>query len=69
MVSITVIIGFPEDNPAIETYLNEVHNINITLIFDCDLYAQVMDAYLNAFEYRVEQDLPIDSIVPVASFL
>lgn len=54
--------------PAIEECLYKGLNINITLIFSVDVYRDVMEAYLRAFERRVEEDKPIDGIASVASF-
>jgi transaldolase/glucose-6-phosphate isomerase len=58
----------PEGIPAIEESLAAGININITLIFSNDVYAQVMEAYLRALERRVEQNLPIADLNSVASF-
>ena len=43
-------------------------NINVTLIFSLERYAEVMDAYLHGLEKRVAAGLPIGSIASVASF-
>ncbi|MBV9496459.1 MAG: bifunctional transaldolase/phosoglucose isomerase [Acidobacteria bacterium] len=58
----------PEGIPAIEEALAAGININITLIFSNDVYAQVIEAYLRGLERRVEQNLPIGDIASVASF-
>ena len=58
----------PEGLPAIEESIASGVNINITLIFSNDVYAQVMEAYLRGLERRVEKDLPINEINSVASF-
>src|SRR3954451_4619740 len=58
----------PEGIPAIEESIANGVNINITLIFSNDVYAQVMEAYLRGLERRVAQGLPINEIRSVASF-
>ena len=58
----------PEGIPAIEESLAGGININITLLFSNDVYAQVMEAYLRGLERRVEKGQPIDHIRSVASF-
>ncbi|MEK6374532.1 MAG: bifunctional transaldolase/phosoglucose isomerase [Acidobacteriota bacterium] len=58
----------PEGIPAIEESIFNGVNINITLIFSNDVYAQVMEAYLRGLERRVEKNLPINEINSVASF-
>ncbi|GAB4189145.1 MAG: hypothetical protein Tsb0015_09690 [Simkaniaceae bacterium] len=54
--------------PAIEQMLYEGININITLLFSVERYEAVANAYLNALERRLQENLPIDSIASVASF-
>lgn len=58
----------PEGIPAIEESIAAGININITLIFSNDVYAQVIEAYLRGLERRVEQNLPVGDIASVASF-
>jgi transaldolase/glucose-6-phosphate isomerase len=43
-------------------------NINVTLIFSLERYAEVIDAYLSGLEDRAALKEPIDSIASVASF-
>jgi len=43
-------------------------NVNITLIFSIQRYADVMAAYLAGLQQRVHQSLPVDHIHSVASF-
>ncbi|HKS24249.1 MAG TPA: bifunctional transaldolase/phosoglucose isomerase [Thermoanaerobaculia bacterium] len=57
-----------EGLPAIEEAIANGININITLIFSNDVYAQVMEAYVRGLERRVEAGQPIDKIRSVASF-
>jgi transaldolase/glucose-6-phosphate isomerase len=58
----------PEGIPAIEESIALGININVTLIFSNDVYAQVIEAYLRGLERRAEQGLPIGYIASVASF-
>ncbi|HYS54940.1 MAG TPA: bifunctional transaldolase/phosoglucose isomerase [Thermoanaerobaculia bacterium] len=58
----------PAGIPAIEESLFNGININITLLFSNDVYAQVMEAYLRGLERRVEKGQAIDHIRSVASF-
>jgi transaldolase len=54
-----------EGVPAIGQMIGESHSINVTLIFDLDRYAAVIEAYLSGLE-KVEGDL--SAISSVASF-
>jgi transaldolase/glucose-6-phosphate isomerase len=58
----------PEGIPAIEHAIAAGININVTLIFSNDVYANVIEAYLRGLERRVSQGLPIGGIASVASF-
>jgi transaldolase/glucose-6-phosphate isomerase len=58
----------PEGIPAIEETIANGINVNITLIFSNDVYAQVMEAYLRGLERRAEKGKPIGDIASVASF-
>ncbi|PYQ30412.1 MAG: transaldolase [Acidobacteria bacterium] len=58
----------PEGIPAIEESIAAGVNINVTLIFSNDVYAQVIEAYLRGLERRVAQKLPVGDINSVASF-
>ncbi|HWW62526.1 MAG TPA: transaldolase, partial [Thermoanaerobaculia bacterium] len=58
----------PEGIPAIEEAIASGININITLIFSNDVYAQVMEAYLRGLERRLAKGEPIGDIASVASF-
>ncbi|MBD3168034.1 MAG: transaldolase, partial [candidate division Zixibacteria bacterium] len=60
--------GTQEGLPAIETLLAEGLNINITLLFSLDNYAQVREVYMSALESRLKMNKPIDNIASVASF-
>ncbi|HJR53820.1 MAG TPA: transaldolase [Gemmatimonadota bacterium] len=54
--------------PAIRDCLAEGVNINITLLFSVDRYHEVMDAWFEAMERRVERGQPVDRLASVASF-
>jgi len=43
-------------------------NVNVTLIFSCERYWAVMEAYISGLANRAAAGLPIDSIASVASF-
>ncbi|HUP60515.1 MAG TPA: bifunctional transaldolase/phosoglucose isomerase [Thermoanaerobaculia bacterium] len=58
----------PEGIPAIEEAIAAGINVNVTLIFSSDVYAQVIEAYLRGLERRVAQKLPVGDIASVASF-
>lgn len=60
--------GTVEGLPAIRDCLAEGININITLLFSVDRYHEVMDAWFDAMERRVERGEAIDRIASVASF-
>lgn len=57
-----------EGIPAIEATLAEGINVNVTLIFSLERYAQVMDAYLRGLERRLAAGKKINTVASVASF-
>jgi transaldolase / glucose-6-phosphate isomerase len=57
-----------EGIPAIERTIATGINVNVTLIFSNEVYAQVIEAYLRGLETRAAQGLPIGHIASVASF-
>jgi transaldolase/glucose-6-phosphate isomerase len=59
--------GTKEGTPAIEEMIYEGRNINVTLLFGVEEYAQVAEAYIRGLERRVEEGKSID-INSVASF-
>lgn len=59
--------GTKEGLAAIEQTIGEGININITLLFGMDRYAEVAKIYLKALEKRVAQGQPIDRLASVAS--
>ncbi|MBI5291091.1 MAG: bifunctional transaldolase/phosoglucose isomerase [Chloroflexi bacterium] len=54
--------------PAIEQTLAAGINVNVTLIFSLDRYAEVMTAHLNGLEQRLAAGKPVRGIASVASF-
>jgi len=54
--------------PAVAETIAAGLNVNVTLIFSLERYADVMDGYLRGLEKRSEAGLPLDSIASVASF-
>jgi transaldolase len=54
--------------PAITSAIAAGLNINVTLIFSRERYAEVMSAYMSGLEQRLDKGLPIDQIASVASF-
>ena len=57
-----------EGLPAIAGAIAEGINVNVTLIFSRERYAEVMDAYLQGLVRRVAAGQPVDRIASVASF-
>jgi len=60
--------GTPEGLPAIEEALYRGVNINVTLLFSVDAYAEVMQAHLRALERRHAEGLALAGVASVASF-
>ncbi|HZS10068.1 MAG TPA: bifunctional transaldolase/phosoglucose isomerase [Blastocatellia bacterium] len=58
----------PEGLPAIQTLISEGINVNVTLIFSRESYAQVAEAYISGLEKRAAAGQPVDHIASVASF-
>jgi transaldolase/glucose-6-phosphate isomerase len=54
--------------PAIEAAIDTGINVNVTLIFSLDRYAEVMEAYLRGLESRHARGEAIGHIASVASF-
>ena len=57
-----------EGIPAIRAAIAAGINVNVTLIFARERYAEVMDAYLSGLEDRAAAGQPLDHIASVASF-
>ncbi|HEY9881569.1 MAG TPA: transaldolase, partial [Leptolyngbyaceae cyanobacterium] len=60
--------GTPEGMGAIEQAISEGMNVNVTLLFSVDMYAQAAEAYIRGLEKRAEAGQPIDKLSSVASF-
>ncbi|HML13290.1 MAG TPA: bifunctional transaldolase/phosoglucose isomerase [Xanthobacteraceae bacterium] len=60
--------GTPAGLPAIRQLIGEGLNINITLLFSREVYAEVAEAYLCGLEHLLAEGQPIDRIASVASF-
>ncbi len=60
--------GTPECIPVIEQLIADGININVTLLFAQELYAQAAEAFIKGLETRVKQGLEIAHIASVASF-
>lgn len=60
--------GTQQGLPAIEECLSDGCNINITLLFGVENYAEVAQAYIRALETRLKRGEQIDNIASVASF-
>jgi transaldolase len=58
----------PECLPAIKEVLEAGINVNITLIFNVEVYSKVAEAYISALEARAAKGLEIKNIASVASF-
>jgi transaldolase len=54
--------------PAIEQAILEGINVNVTLIFSLQRYAEVIDAYQRGLEQRLERGESLDHVASVASF-
>ncbi len=60
--------GTPEGVAAVAPLISSGININITLLFDVDVYTDVSEAYLQGLEQRLSDGNPVSSIASVASF-
>ncbi len=54
--------------PTIEELTRRGVNVNITLLFSVERYAQVIDAYLRGLEARLQAGEPVQEVNSVASF-
>lgn len=57
-----------EGLPAIRKAISRGINVNVTLIFSIQRYAEVMDAYISGLEDRIAESNDLSSIASVASF-
>lgn len=53
---------------AVRQLISDGINVNVTLIFSIDRYADVMEAFTQGLEERMQAGRPIDHIASVASF-
>jgi transaldolase len=60
--------GTAEGLPAVRQLLSEGINVNVTLLFSVGRYVEVLDAYMDAIQQRLDQGLDVDRIASVASF-
>ncbi|HUF19359.1 MAG TPA: transaldolase [Burkholderiales bacterium] len=58
----------PEGLPAIERLIADGINVNVTLLFSVEVYAQVAEAYIRGLEHRLTAGKPIKTVASVASF-
>jgi transaldolase len=54
--------------PAIQQMIREGHSVNVTLLFSCERYREVMEAYLAGLEQRAADGGDLSSVRSVASF-
>jgi transaldolase/glucose-6-phosphate isomerase len=57
-----------EGLPAIRDQISKGHNINVTLIFSVDRYAEVVDAYISGLEALQGKGGDLSTVASVASF-
>jgi len=60
--------GTAEGLPAVKQLLSEGINVNVTLLFSVGRYMEVLDAYMDAMQMRLDNGQPLDSVASVASF-
>lgn len=60
--------GTKEGLPAITRCLAQGMNVNVTLLFSVERYAEVVEAFLKGLEQRAAMQLSIDHLHSVASF-
>ena len=60
--------GTAEGLPAVRQMIGEGRNINVTLIFSVDRYAEVIEAYLGGLEELVGSGGDLSKVASVASF-
>jgi transaldolase len=60
--------GTPAGLPAITRCIAEGINVNVTLLFSIERYAEVVEAFLAGLESRLERGLPLGAVASVASF-
>jgi transaldolase len=60
--------GTSEGAVATRRLITDGLNVNVTLLFSCDAYGRIIEAYMAGLEDRVAMGQPIDRIASVASF-
>ena len=60
--------GTKEGLKAVKEAIADGINVNVTLIFSLKRYREVMEAYLDGIEARLNEDKPVGTIASVASF-
>jgi transaldolase len=60
--------GTSEGAIATRRLITDGLNVNVTLLFSCEAYARIIEAYMSGLEDRVAMGQPIDRIASVASF-
>jgi transaldolase len=60
--------GTSEGAIATRRLITDGLNVNVTLLFSCEAYGRIIEAYLAGLEDRVAMGKPIDRIASVASF-
>lgn len=60
--------GTAEGLPAVKQLLSEGINVNVTLLFSVGRYVEVLDAYMDAMQMRLDNGQPLDNVASVASF-
>ena len=60
--------GTPAGIEALQRLIAAGINVNLTLLFDADVYRQVAQAYIAGLEQRLEGGEPVSRIASVASF-
>ncbi len=60
--------GTAEGLAAVQSLIGRAINVNVTLLFSVDVYAEVAEAYLAGLEDRLSAGGAIDKIASVASF-
>jgi transaldolase/glucose-6-phosphate isomerase len=60
--------GTDEGVPAVRQLIEDGINVNVTLLFTVERYADVLEAHMSGLENRANRGLPIDQVAGVASF-
>jgi transaldolase len=64
-------IKIPGTEPGLSAITRSIAagiNVNVTLLFSVQRYGEVIEAFLQGLEWRLEHDLPLQSVASVASF-